>query len=95
MATDDETDHREVGSQFAEQAGVAASRFPETEGAAMTCALLAIYHELRHNDLSTKIEELTEQVGEIVSWQRERDRTSSRIASSVDDVKDAISARWR
>jgi hypothetical protein len=94
VSSDDKTDHQETGDAFAEMAQVAASRQTEAERrAAVTYALLAIYHELRRNDLGAKIDALAEQVEEIVTWQRERDRTQSKIAASLDDVKDAIASR--
>jgi hypothetical protein len=90
---DDETDYREVGDAFAEKAEGATSRLNEADQlAGVTYALLAIYHELRHNDLGSKIDTLTDR---LMFWQEERDRTESRIASAVDDVKDAVASRSR
>ena len=67
MSSEDKTDHQETGDAFAEMAQVAASRQTEAERrAAVTYALLAIYHELRRNDLAAKIDALGD-VDELVA----------------------------
>lgn len=78
MSSDDKTDHQETGDAFAEMAQVAASRQTEAERrAAVTYALLAVYHELRRNDLGAKIDALALEVRKIVVWQEQRFQTDS------------------
>jgi hypothetical protein len=95
VSSEDKTDHQETGDAFAEMAQVAASRQTEAERrAAVTYAMLAIYHELRRNDLGAKIdalseqvEELTEQVERAVTQQGD---TESRISNSISDLGDIV-----
>ena len=66
----DKTDHQEAGDAFAEMAQVAVSRQTESERrAAVTYAMLAIYHELRRNDLGAKIDALALEVRKIAALQ--------------------------
>jgi hypothetical protein len=84
VSSDDKTDHRETGDAFAEMAQVAASRQTEAERrAAVTYALLAVYHELRRNDLGAKIDALALEVRRIAVWQEQRFQTESGIADSA------------
>jgi hypothetical protein len=79
----DETNHQEAGDAFAEMAQVAASRQTEAERrAAVTYAMLAIYHELRRNDLGAKIDALTEQVEKTITLQQQRANIESTLAET-------------
>jgi hypothetical protein len=83
VSSDDKTDHQETGDAFAEMAQVAASRQTEAERrAAVTYALLAIYHELRRNDLGAKIDALTEQVEKTITLQQQRANIESTLAET-------------
>jgi iron-sulfur cluster repair protein YtfE (RIC family) len=83
VSSADKTDHQEAGDAFAEMAQVAASRQTEAERrAAVTYAMLAIYHELRRNDLGAKIDALTEQVGKIAALQGQRPDIESGLAET-------------
>jgi len=67
-----------IRDAFAEMAQVAASRQTEAERrAAVTYALLAIYHELRRNDLAAKIDALALEVRKIAVWQEQRFQSES------------------
>jgi hypothetical protein len=95
VSSDDKTDHQETGDAFAEMAQVAASRQTEAERrAAVTYAMLAIYHELRRNDLGAKIDALTEQVEELTEQVEravtQQGDTESRISSSISDLGDIV-----
>jgi hypothetical protein len=68
VSSADKTNHQEAGDAFAEMAQVAVSRQTEAERrAAVTYAMLAIYHELRRNDLGAKIDALALEVRKIVA----------------------------
>lgn len=84
VPSDNESVHRDLAESHAEMASpqngalLAAAAREETAG--VTAAILAIYHELRHNDLGGKLDKLTEQVTKIALWQsqRRRDRGGAR-----------------
>ena len=83
MSSADKTDHQEAGDAFAEMAQVAVSRQTESERrAAVTYAMLAIYHELRRNDLGAKIDALTEQVEKTITLQQQRANIESTLAET-------------
>jgi hypothetical protein len=83
VSSADETDHPESGDAFAEMAQLAASRQAEAERrAAVTYTMLALYHELRRNDLGAKIDALALEVRKIAVWQEQRFQTESGVAES-------------
>jgi iron-sulfur cluster repair protein YtfE (RIC family) len=93
VSSPDDTDHQDAGDAFAERAQVAASRQTEAERrAAVTYAMLAIYHELRRNDLAAKIEVLTEQVGKIATLQGQRADIESGLAETIRELKTDMTA---
>jgi hypothetical protein len=88
---DEQTDDRKAGDNFAKKAEAAVSEPSDTtRRAAATYALLAIYHELRRNDLGEKIDALTEQM-EALTEQTERAAAGQgETASSIGDLADIV-----
>jgi hypothetical protein len=73
---------------LAKQAQEAASGGTDAEQrAATTYALLAIYHELRHNDHGAKIDTLMLQMRKVAAWQEQRAETESELVVVVRELK--------
>jgi iron-sulfur cluster repair protein YtfE (RIC family) len=93
VSSADETDHPESGDAFAEMAQLAASRQAEAERrAAVTYAMLALYHELRRNDLGAKIDTLALEVRKIAALQGQRADIESGLAETVRELKTDVIA---
>lgn len=72
---------------------VAASRQTEAERrATVTYAMLAIYHELRRNDLGPKIDALALEVRKIAALQGKRADVESGLAETVRELKTEVTA---